>query len=132
MQNQTPSKGLSSDFLKKRHRESPYEQLLDASCGLNDKTAVVHLTTGSVLVKGIESLINPETGDEVAAAQTVGLYQLDAEPQHEEGGTLEGFLAAHGKLLTQAGPVDDAGDWLDIIPVLWKVELEEIEMEVAV
>ena len=131
MQNQTTQKGLSSDFLKKRHRATPYEQLLDASCGLNDKTAVVHLTTGSVLVKGIESLIDPETGNEVPAEQTVGLYQLDVEPQHEEGGTLESFLAKHGKLLCAAGPVSDAGDWLNIIPVLFRVELEE-NMEVAI
>ena len=134
MQSKPHSIGLPATFLK-RHVDTPYEQLLNAASDLKDNTVVVHLGSGSLLVRGIESMIDLETGDELPAASTVGLYQLSADPVREEGGSLEAFIAQHGRLLTQAGPVNCAADWLTVIPVLYAVEQQEIadavEMEVA-
>ena len=134
MQNRTHPIGLPATFLK-RHVDTPYEQLLNAASDLKDSTVVVHLGSGSLLVRGIESMIDLETGEELPASMTVGLYQLNAEPSRQAGGSLESFIAEHGTLLTQAGPVNCAADWLTVIPVLYAVEQQEIadavEMEVA-
>lgn len=103
---------------------SPYQQLLRDN-GLRDDTAVVRLATGSLLVRGVDPMVNPETGEEIPARNAVGLYQIDAIPLPDPNGSLDDFIHAHGKLLAQC-QVIERDDWLTAIPVMAGIELEEM------
>ena len=79
---------------------------------------IVKLPTGSIIVKGIASMLS-EDATEIPANQVASLYQLTADLP--VGVDLESFLAAHGTLIAQCS----ADDWPTAVVALTAEDNEE-------